>query len=118
MATLPDVMFEFFTGRNSREHLFTETTPLGASGTFTSDTLDGLTYRRVIGKAFADQSGTLEIQNSDDGNTWDAVATVSVNGTDVSIFDEVIYARYVRFVYTNGATAQGTFRLSAYTSKI
>lgn len=95
---------------------FSTTTALAASTAYTSASLDGIQYRRLTGRAFADQAGTLDLQHSDDGTTWDTLTSISVAASTPVKFDEPIYTRYIRIVYTNGATAQTTFRLSAYLS--
>ena len=99
-----------------RTQVLTMTTPLDASASYTSQSFDAITFRRITGRVYADQSGTLELQHSDDGTTWDTLTSVSVTAGTAAKFDEPIYLRYVRVRYTNGATAQTTFRLSAYLS--
>lgn len=99
-----------------RTQAFITTTALNASASFTSATFDGSLYRRLTGKVYADQAGTLNIQHSDDGVTWDTLTSISVTANTPAKFDEVIYARYIRVYYVNGATAQTTFRLSGYAS--
>lgn len=99
-----------------RTQAFLTTTALGASASYTSATFDGLLYRRITGKVFADQAGTLNLQHSDDGITWDTLTTINVTASTPAKFDEPIYCRYVRANYVNGATAQTVFRLSAYLS--
>jgi hypothetical protein len=93
---------------------FQSTTPLGANGTYASGSQDGLNYRRITGRVYADQSGTLQIQHSDDGVTWDTLSSISVPGGTPTKFDEPLYCRYVQVKYVNGSTAQGAFRISGY----
>lgn len=96
------------------------TTALGANAAYTSSSTDGINYRRVTGRVYADQAGAtsgLQIQQSDDGSTWDTVwSQASPAASTVYAFDVELYLRYVRVVYTNGAGAQTTFRLSMYLS--
>ncbi len=98
-------------------------TTLGTSEAFTSDAINGEKYRRLTGKVFSDQGGSLEIQHADavagenTPSTWDTITTVAVTGGTATAFDEVLYCKFVRLVYTNGATAQNTFRISAYLSE-
>lgn len=99
-----------------RTQAFGITTPLAASASFTSATFDGILYRRITGRVFADQAGTLNLQHSDDGTTWDTLTSISVSANEPAKFDELIYCRYVRVNYVNGATAQTVFRLSGYLS--
>lgn len=99
-----------------RSQAFLTTTVLAASGTYTSPSINGIQYRRLTGKVYTDQAGTLDLQHSDDGSTWDNLTSISVAAATPTKFDEPIYAQYVRVVYTNGATAQTAFRLSGYLS--
>jgi len=100
----------------TRSQAFITTTALGVSGTYTSASIDGIQYRRLTGKVFADQAGTLEIHHSDDGTTWDTITSISVSASTPASFDEPIYTRYIRVNYVNGTTAQTAFRLSGYLS--
>lgn len=95
---------------------FTSSTPLAVAGTFESASLDGLTYKRITGRAFADKAGTLEIKQSDDGTTWDTSKTIEIAAGVASFYDEPIYCRYVKVKYTNGEEAQTSFRISGYLS--
>lgn len=99
-----------------RAQAFATTTVLGASASYTSATVDGLNYRRLTGRVYADQAGTLYLEHSDDDVTWDVITTISVAAGDKKGFDEPFYLRYGRARYVNGATAQTAFRLSGYKS--
>lgn len=90
------------------------TTALGSSATYTGDTLDARAYRYITGRAFADQAGTLYVEHSDDGTTWDVSDTIAVAASTVVVFEKLCYLYYLRLRYVNGATAQGTFRLGAW----
>lgn len=90
------------------------TATLGAAGVYTSPSVDGINFRRITGVAFSNVAGSLAIQQSDDGTTWDTITTVTVAAATPIAWDQVIHTRYVRYVYTNGATLQTTFRLSGY----
>lgn len=92
------------------------TTNLGASATYNSAAIDGANARRIHGFAYANQAGTLNLQDSRDGVTWRTTATHSVAAGTVVSFDEPIYAQYKRVQYVNGAAAQGAFELVAHTS--
>ena len=93
-----------------------QTANLAGEASYTSPSYDGSQYRRITGKVFSDQSGTLNLQHSDDGTTWDTLTTVAVTGGTATKYDEPLYAKYVRLNYVNGATPQTAFRLSAYLS--
>lgn len=90
------------------------TAALAANGVYTSGAIDGINARRITGKVFSDVAGSLAIQQADDGVTWDTVTTIAVAAGAAVVWDQVLNARYVRYVYTNGATLQATFRLSGY----
>jgi len=89
------------------------TTPLAASGTYTTTTPFATnSYRSLVGSAYSDQSGTLLVEQSQDGTNWDVQTTVTVTGGSPSAgFDVDIVGAYGRLSYTNGATAQTIFRL-------
>jgi len=90
------------------------TTPLAANGSWTSSTDSSAYTRYIVGSAYADQPGTLYVEQSPDGTNWDIVDSYSVSagaGLKFSVEKVLPYAR-VRFV--NGATAQTVFRLYVY----
>jgi len=61
---------------------------------------------------FADQPGTLYIEQSRDNATWRIFKQVSVSANTVVTDETPIYLRYVRVRYVNGATAQTAFELN------
>jgi len=90
------------------------TTPLAANGTWVSTTDSSVYTRFICGSVYADQPGTLYVEQSPDGTNWDLVDSYSVSagtGLKFSVEKVLPYAR-VRFV--NGATAQAVFRLYMY----
>lgn len=90
------------------------TTPLGGAGTFTSSaqkaTMDAA---RIVGIAFADQAGTVYVDQSNDGTNWDLSSSFAVAANTGAGFSVELVAPNWRLRYTNGAAAQGTFRLGA-----
>lgn len=100
------------------------TTPLGSNGVFTSawfdSNADGTTFISVT--AFADQNAATDgilIQETED--TTDAhftrtlnptTGTAGLNAGNLGFATGVARSRYWRVKYTNGATAQGTFKLA------
>lgn len=86
-------------------------TALPANGTWTSDVK--LTDRadNISGAVFADQAGTVYIEQSGDGQNWDISTSYPVTATDGKGFSESLFLPYVRIRYVNGPTAQGTFRV-------
>jgi len=91
------------------------TTALAANGTYTTPTAFATGgYRSIVGSAYSDQSGTLLVEQSQDGTNWDVQSTVTVTGGSPSAgFEITIVSTYGRLAYTNGATAQTVFRLYA-----
>ncbi len=91
------------------------TTALGASVTFTSASFDVSSAKFIVGSVYADVDGTLYIEQSPDGTNWDVSSAFSVTGGTGIGFSVEVVAPYARVRYTNGATAQSSFRLYAYT---
>ena len=101
-----------------KKQIESNTTPLGISATYTGvgfDTMaNGENFNWLTGLVRADQTGTLNIQQSDDGVNWYATDSLAIGAnTNVKIMLDIIL-RHVRFNYVNGATAQTSFKLSAY----
>ncbi|MEK5469337.1 hypothetical protein MKY64_30500 [Paenibacillus sp. FSL R7-0210] len=71
-------------------------------------------WNSMRGKVVSNQTGTLNLQQSDDGTTWDTLTTVSVSASTPVKFNEPCCAAYFRVQYVNGATAATVFRLSIY----
>jgi hypothetical protein len=85
--------------------------PLGANATYTSGTLVTDRADNISGSVFADQTGTIFIEQSHDGQNWDISTEYPISASDGKGFSEALYAPYVRIRYVNGAAAQGAFRL-------
>lgn len=92
------------------------TTPITGSGTYASSAIDGLTLRRVTGTVYADQAGTLNIQESKDGTTYRTTVTQAITASTPYAFDAIFHSRYIRLNYVNGAVAQTVFELVAYSA--
>lgn len=94
------------------------TTALAAAGVYTGLSRDAgttIAYQRFVGRAYADQAGTLAVQSSTDNTTWRLVEQVALAAGEAKTINIQVVERYNRIVYTNGATLQGAFRLtSAY----
>lgn len=67
----------------------------------------------VVGMVFADQAGTLHIEQSMDGTNWDIDTSYTIAANDGKGFKEDIFAPYVRVRFVNGATPQTAFRITA-----
>jgi hypothetical protein len=86
--------------------------PLAGSGSVTLD-LGAGREDYVVGMVFADQAGTIYIEQSMDNANWDLSTNYAVVASDGKGFKEEIFAPYVRVRYVNGATPQTAFRLTA-----
>jgi hypothetical protein len=92
------------------------TTPLGSGATFTGASLNlggNHSFNRHRGMVYADQSGTLYLEQSRDGTNWRVTAQASVTAGQVAEIEDLIISQYQRVRYVNGATAQGTFELQS-----
>src|SRR5688572_30165098 len=87
-------------------------TPLGAAEAVTLN-LGAGREDHVVGLVFADQAGSLIIEQSADGSNWDLQETIAVVANTGQGFKKDLYAPYVRVRYVNGATPQTVFRLTA-----
>lgn len=84
------------------------TAALAASTTMTGFTLDlGVNHsvNRHRAQVYADQAGTLQLQQSRDGSTWRVTSSQAVSASTAVVLDDLVVSRYVRVVYINGATA-------------
>jgi hypothetical protein len=91
-------------------------TPLGISGVFTGTAEEVSEYGTISVGVFADVASAtdgLSIQFSTDGTNWDHIDTFTIPSSTGKIFTVGPSARYYRVVYTNGTTAQASFRLQS-----
>jgi len=94
--------------------LVSTTTALGANSTYTSSKQTVAGFSRLVGTVYADQDGTLYVEQSSDGTNYDVTSSFSVTGGTGLGFSVEIVAPFARIKYTNGANAQTTFRLYAF----
>lgn len=90
------------------------TATLGSGATFTGTSEDVKDFAIIVISVFADQvSGTdgLSVQQSSNGTNWDITDTYTIPASTGKTFSFQPAARFLRVVYTNGATIQGAFRL-------
>lgn len=97
---------------------FSTATPLGASAVYTSPTIDAINYKSHANFGISDQAGSAVRQHSDDGVTWVSETATAVTANAMYTTGSVLYRRYFRIVYTNGATPQASFSLSVYLSPL
>ncbi|WP_035445676.1 hypothetical protein, partial [Bacillus sp. UNC41MFS5] len=91
------------------------TTAQGISATFTGVTLDfggNHEYNTHKATVFADQAGTLSLEQSRDGSTWRTMASVAVVANTQAILSSDVHFRYARVKFVNGATANTVFDLA------
>jgi hypothetical protein len=86
-------------------------TPLAGSAEYSTGTLQAGLADRITGSVFADQSGTIFIEQSGDGTSWDISTDYAILASDGKGFSEELVLPYVRVRYVNGATSQTVFRL-------
>lgn len=92
------------------------TTSLAASATYTGTSRDAgstAVYQVFCARAFADQAGTLYIDDSTDGTTWRTVSSVAVTANECKTLEARVLARYNRVRFVNGASAQAAFRVTS-----
>ena len=89
-------------------------TPLGANASWTSAVDSDPATGRIVGSVYADQAGTLYIEQSPDNVNWDIVDSFSVSAGAGFGFSVEKVCPYARVRYVNGATAQTVFRLYVY----
>lgn len=95
------------------------TTPLGGGASFTGTSVSVLGYSVIEVLVFADQNSAapgLWIEFSSDATNWDDSSPFTFTAGGVApnagqVFVAAVRGQYARVVYTNGGSAQGTFRL-------
>jgi len=101
-----------------RELVASFTTPLAANASRATTAIDMLNYTKLYVTVFADQAGTLYIEQSPDGGNWDVTESISVSANvGVAVVREIA-AGYARVRYVNGATAQTVFRLYVWRAAV
>jgi len=89
----------------------TSVAALGANASFTGVAEDCLGFTSVICACIANQDGTLYMQQSHDGVTWNSSLTFSVSANINEVHRLILTRKYFRAVYTNGSVAQTSFYL-------
>ena len=87
---------------------------LAAGGVFTGTAEDVTEFADIRIAVFADQASAadgLQIQQSSNGTNWDILDAYAVPASNGKTFSVATNAKFMRVVYTNGATAQTAFRL-------
>jgi hypothetical protein len=87
---------------------------LGASATFTGVSLNISTqnpWNLHRAYAYADQAGTLYLEQSMNGSMWRTTSSVAVAAGTTGVLEDKLVAEYCRVRFVNGATAQGSFEI-------
>lgn len=89
------------------------TATLGGAAVFTGTSEEVKDHSIITVMVDSDVDGTLAMQFSTDGTNWDRAKTVVVDQEigSGSVHTLEVISQYFRIVYTNGAGAQGHFRL-------
>lgn len=96
------------------QHCYT-TDLLGIGGTFVSDWQEHKS-EYLQGIVFADQAGTLFVEQSNDGATvhYQEQFPVGIGLAGAAAFNRRLYGHWVRLRHVNGAVAQTAFSLRAH----
>lgn len=89
-------------------------TPLAGGATFTGTAFEILNYGIIFVSVYTDVASAtdgLSIEQSHDGTNWDFSDSYTISAGANENYGVNPHARYLRVVYTNGATPQGSFRL-------
>ena len=104
------------TDTNKTLNFLESTTALTASATFNGTALNlGNNHSFISHKAsvYANQPGTLYMQQSRDGSIWRNVATYSVTASALLYAEVPILYQYARVSFVNNATANTEFELAS-----
>lgn len=92
------------------------TTALTSGNSFVGNTMDlgsNHSINRHRALAYADQAGTLYLEQSRDNVNWRTMQTATVNAGNAVEVEDLIISRYVRTRYVNGATTNTVFELQS-----
>jgi hypothetical protein len=89
------------------------TTSLAGAGNFTSSKFNLGRAQYITGYVFADVSGTLYVEQTQDETNYDIQSSFTIAAGVVTPFRVSCIALYGRLRYINDAGAQGAFRLYA-----
>ncbi len=90
------------------------TTTLAGNAVFTGTALDVTEYASITVTTYSNVASAtdgLQLQFSPDGTNWDFTLTATAAAATATTIKSGILARYMRVIYTNGGSAQGSFRL-------
>ena len=87
---------------------------LAGGAAFTGTSEDVTEYASIVVSVFASSLSAvdgLSVQQSSDGTNWDHADVFSIPATTGKTFSSPVQGKFVRVVYTNGATLLTAFRL-------
>ena len=87
---------------------------LKANETWISAEDPSLETGKICGLVYSDVGGTLYVEQSGDGLSWDVIDTISVTGGTGAKFSYEKVAQHARVRYVNGDEPQTIFRLYVY----
>ena len=87
---------------------------LSANGIWVSAEDPSLETGRICGLVYSDKAGTLYVEQSGDGLSWDVIKSITVVAEEGKEFSEEKVAQHARVRYVNGASDQTIFRLYCY----
>lgn len=93
--------------------LSTTATALGAGATYTGTAGACNKFTYLKGTCKTDQAGTLYIEQAGDGANYDNVDTIAIAAGVGVGYKVAVVGQRIRVRFTNGAVAQGYFRLVA-----
>lgn len=94
---------------------------LAGGGVFTGTSDDALNYNEIRVSVIASHASAadgLSLQQSSDNTNWDITDVYSIPATTGKTYSVPRQARYVRVVYTNGATIQTSFRMQTILNRL
>lgn len=89
------------------------TQPLNANQTIVSGAQNISRATEITGTVFADQPGTIYIEQSGDAQNWDINISANVSANVGEAIEVSVIAQYFRIRYVNGSNSQTIFRLFA-----
>ena len=87
---------------------------LKANETWISAEDPSLETGRICGTVYSGVSGTLYVEQSGDGLSWDVIDTISITGGTGAKFSYEKVAQHARVRYVNGVADQTVLRLYVY----
>ncbi len=91
---------------------------LGGGATYTGASFSTMGFGKIVGSIYSDVSGTLYVEQSNDGANFDAVQPIPYLGGSSDGYEIRVTKERARIRYINGGAAQAAFRLDARLRRI